>query len=363
MIFFLWTVLTAAEPQPPSSPQAQQVEVKPVPLLLEERLAVAHRGREEAQRRYTQGLGTTPELLRWDRRLVQAYLDTCRRDEERAKGWQYLVDRATAVRDFEKRRLEAQGGKPTAEFLEAAYTLAFAEVKLLETRRAESEALSQARRTLADVSREGYVERLAACRQGICPISEPLLWSKRWLNAEWPLAGNLLDQRRIARAHLDRIGEVEAAWKAQPPRQKKPPLEPADELACRRDEIAPYLADSPAQVASAFAGYARRMRAIRDAVMEASRQDRISLESALDWLDRWLDAELMTARSPSEREPVLTQAVLLFRELEEDAQRRLKEGSRFVGEADQLAVAHARLGTELLLARHRFWQAVDKTER
>lgn len=338
-------------PQPPPSSAQKGPELRAAPLLLEERLAIAHRGREEAQKRYTQGLCSTTELLRWDRRLVTAYLDTCQRAEDHVKGWEYLIDRATAVRDFEKRRKESQADRSGGELLEADYTLAYARWRLLEFQKGAPQQLAEARKNLLEVCRQGYAERLAAMRQGACSISEPLVWSKRWLNAEWDPNGPISAHRLAARAHFGRIGEVESAWKALPPPGKKPAIDPAEELACRRAEIAPYLAEDPRQVKPLMADYADRMRRMRDVVLAASRDDRLAIEPALDWLDRWFDAELVVAGSPPEVDRLFTHAVLLHRELELDARRRLDEGSRFVGEADLLAVAYARLGVEIRLSQ------------
>lgn len=354
----------APRPEPalvPSAPPAEKgKDFRAATILLEDRLAVAHRGREEAQKRYSQGLCSTAELLRWDRRLVAAYLDTCQRNEDRSKGWEYLMERATAVRDFEKRRKEAKPEFGGSELFEADYCIALAKLQLFELQKADPSRVGEARKTLIAVCRDGYTDRLTAFRKGECLISEPLLWSKRWFHAEWDSSASVVSHRRAAKSHLDRINEVETAWKRLPAPDKKPAIDPADEFACRRAEIAPYLANDPQQIPGLFADYAERMRRMRDVVLTASREDRLAIEPALDWLDRWFDAEMLTLKPDVEPDRLFTHAVLVHRELELDARRRLDEGSRFVGEADLLAVAYARLGVEIRLSQLRARQTADR---
>jgi hypothetical protein len=345
--------LIGAPPQP--------IVVRPVEQLTDDRLAIAHRGKESVLASYAQGQAGTLELLAWDERLLEAYLDCCTRDEDRLKGLEYFVERATAVRDFEQRRVESRGGQPTAEFLEAAYAVSNASLRSATLRRNAAEMAKFAGERSA-IPALGYAEALKELKSNQAALDRAVLWSKRWLHSAWTSTESPAEQQRAVRAHVARLDELAEAIKGRPAATDRPPgVDDALELAYRRAEIQPYLETTRTGLEAARNRQLEEARRARDLVISAAKSDKLPIHPVLTWIDRWHETALARAADRQAREAVLEESVRMLRDLEANAKERLEEGARYVSEPDILALAYARLGAELELAQLR--QAAAATSR
>jgi|GEM_PF-3836569 len=333
--------------------QPQPIVVRPVEQLADDRLAIAHRGKESVLASYAQGQADTSQLLAWDERLLEAFLDCCTREEDRLKGLDYFAERATAVRDFEQRRVESRGGQPTAEFLEASYAVSDALLRSATLRRNAAEREKHARERSA-IAAKGYAEALQDVKSNQASVDRAALWSKRWLHCAWTSTDAPAEQQRAVREHVARLDELAEAIKQRPAATGRPPVvDDGMELAYRRAEIQPYLETTQTGLEAARNRQIEEARRSRDLALAAARNDKLPLGPAIVWIERWHDAALALAEDRPAREAVLEETVKILRDLEANAKERLEEGARFVSEPDILALAYSRLGAERELARHR----------
>ena len=347
--FAAWLALVgsslAAQGKPTASP------VRPLAVLHQDRLAIASRAREEAQLRYAQGLASTSDLLRWDRRLVEAYLEACDRDRDRRRGYDYLADKAAAIRDFEQRRSEARSGRPTPELLEANYILAWARCQGMAATPGDSARLAQARSELTRAAQAGYSEQLRSWGQDQGDWEQLIVWSKRWFSSAWHEAADEQARRTAAEQHRDRLAEIERlVGNAPAQRSARSGLDAGMELACRRAEAELYLAEA-AQLPAVWERYLDSLRRLRDHALAAAEEDRLGVEETLQRLERWFEAEWFAARDRSQKQQVLDVARELLKDFESGARRRLQEGSRRVAEPDLYSIAYVRWGLEIRQAR------------
>ena len=328
------TLLLVAQPVP--------LELRPAGELAEDRFVLACRAKEDAQEQYNRGLVATDQLLAWDERVLEAYLATCHSAEDRLKGLRYYLDRATAVHDFEKRRVTGRGGEPTPEYLEALYAMHTAAQRVAEAEK-NPQALAESNKARIAASQQGFGESLRLLKQGKAKLEKPLLWSNRWVHSVWVSTPQETARTQAVNEHLVRIGTVEAALKEVPPARARPPIiDGVTEIAFRRAEASVWLAPS-AQLATPLKQRSEQTQRGVDLLLEAFRKDKVGIEPVLLWLDRWTDA-----RTGGQEE-----LVMILRQLEPLARQHQLEGSRYIAESDLLSLACYRLGAEhdLALAR------------
>jgi hypothetical protein len=322
--------------------QAEPVQVRPAAELAEDRLAIAVRAREEAQDQYSRGLATTEQLLAWDARVLEAYLACCGRDQDRLKGQRYYLDRATAVHDFEKRRVTARGGQPTPEFLEALYAMHTGAQRLADAEK-NAKGMTEAATARIQASQQGFEESLRLLKEGKIGADKALLWSNRWLHAVWVSTEQPAVRKRAIEEHLTRIASVEATLKDSPPPRGRPPvIAAAAEIAFRRAEAELWLTQDAASAQKRL-DLAERGRNL---LLDAFRKDKVAVQPVLTWLDRWSDARQQLTDDAKAKAAIQEELVRLLREMETAARQHHRDGSRHIAEGDLLLLAAVRLGAE-----------------